>query len=45
MHHQITSHGYILTEGPQLTFMKLFYKHVRNHDHSSGQREISKKAE
>jgi len=33
--HQIPSHGYLLTEGPQLTFMKLFYKHVSNRDQAS----------
>jgi hypothetical protein len=35
----------ILTEGPQLTLMKLFYKHVRNHDQARGLREISKNTE
>ena len=45
IHHQIPSHGYLLTEGPQLTFMKLFYKHVRIHDQARGQREISKNTE
>ena len=45
IHHQIPSHGYLLTEGPQLTFLKLFYKQVRNHDKARGQREISKNTE
>ena len=45
VHHQIPSHGYLLTEGPQLTLMKLFYKHVSNHDQAKGQREISKNTE
>ena len=45
MHHQIPSHGCFLTEGPQLTFMKLFYKHVRNHDQVRGEREISQNTE
>ena len=40
INHQIPSHGYHLTEGPQLTFMKLFHKHVRNHDQARGHREI-----
>jgi len=44
-HRQIASDGYLLTEGPQLTFMNLFYKHIRNHDQARGQREISKKSE
>ena len=34
--HQIPYHGYVLTEGPQLTFMKLLHKHVRNHDQARG---------
>ena len=36
IHHQIPPQGYLLTKGPQLTFMKLFYKHVRNHDQARG---------
>jgi len=38
-------HGYLLTEGHQLTCIKLFYKHVRNHDQVRGKTEISKNTE
>jgi len=31
-----TTKFHLLTEEPQLTCMKLFYKHVRNHDQAGG---------